>query len=217
MHGLAEATFRPLSRWTAKKKQKDCEEAAKMPGGSSMYRQLAHVYKQLSMGRKVMSVNKAMQVAGVKADGLPVLAIANAAARWVWYEYYGGTILDPGASQWDHAAVSFVSDYGHNPRWNQRSSIRATKLDTFRFTRDFFPVRPQGNTHRARVPVVPPEHLPRAKLRNYQILWEADWESAPRDPVLLRRITRDHFVVMAQWDLTEIERLVLEMAAFEGE
>ena len=42
---------------------------------------------------------------------------------------------------------------------------------------------------------------------------QANWESAPRDPYLLRRITQDLFVVLAQWELTETERFVMESAA----
>jgi hypothetical protein len=36
------------------------------------------------------------------------------------------------------------------------------------------------------------------------------------DPLLLRRINRDFFVV-GEWDLTEFERLVLKVVAFAGE
>lgn len=54
-----------------------------------------------------------------------------------------------------------------------------------------------------------------ANLRTYAILWEADdwrWMRDPaptRDPALLRHVAGDIYAVLATWDLTEVERLVL--------
>jgi hypothetical protein len=47
------------------------------------------------------------------------------------------------------------------------------------------------------------------ELSNYHILWEADWEDAPVDPILLKQIDGNFFAVIAQWDLTNVERMVL--------
>lgn len=68
--------------------------------------------------------------------------------------------------------------------------------------------------YRAMVPLVPPALRPVHHLRNYYVLWEADWEKArpphpPRDPALLKRIGGDLFAVLAVWDLSELERAVL--------
>jgi len=60
----------------------------------------------------------------------------------------------------------------------------------------------------ALLPRIPPQHRP-ASLKNYHILWEADWSAIPRDPMLLRRIGKDAFVVLAAWDLTDVEMNVL--------
>ena len=67
--------------------------------------------------------------------------------------------------------------------------------------------------------MVPPGKMPRrnAAMANYVILWEAAWERTPRDPLLLRRITREYFAVEAEWELTDVERMVLETAAYAGE
>ena len=57
-----------------------------------------------------------------------------------------------------------------------------------------------------------PIHLrPKRGLANYHVLWEAEWTpSPPRDPFLLRRIGKaDLWLVVAQWDLTEVERAAL--------
>jgi len=70
---------------------------------------------------------------------------------------------------------------------------------------------------RAMVPIVPPALRPKAALRNYHILWEANWAQAnppaPHDPALLRHIGGDLYAVLAVWDLTEVERAVLGMRA----
>lgn len=69
----------------------------------------------------------------------------------------------------------------------------------------------------AMVPLVPPRHWPprATALRSYVTLWEVDdwaWTrqpAPPRDPALLRHIGGDLYAVLATWDLTELERLVL--------
>jgi hypothetical protein len=64
---------------------------------------------------------------------------------------------------------------------------------------------------RALVPKIPPLLKPAGDLSDFFILWEAKWEAvAPVDPILLRRVSESVFVVLAQWDLTPLERSVLE-------
>ena len=179
-------------------------------------RELAHVYRCLAQGKQLISVNKAMQVAGVRANGEPVLAIAAANAKWVWYVHDGGWFKDPDGNG-QHLKSGFVSDYSINPNERKRSLHRASRKDTWLFSREFFPVRPKEFQLRARVPIVPVKLRPKIALSNFQILWEADWQKAPVDPLLLRRVTSDMYEVIAEWDLTEVERLVLEMAAFSGQ
>lgn len=71
---------------------------------------------------------------------------------------------------------------------------------------------------KATVPIVPPAHRPEAmKLGEYSILWEVEkWEALPRpqrapgDPMLLKPLAQTGlYAVMAHWDLTDIERMVL--------
>ncbi len=194
-------------------------EVTKNHGQVRTYIELANVYKHLSLGHQVISVTKAMEVAGVKSDGLPVLAIANASAPWVWYVHDAGDIVDqnPGGG-WRHGACAFISDYATNPGWNaKRRADKAVKGNVFRFIR--FSIRPTSESNRARVPIIPPAILKKlpGNLDKYQILWEADWQSAPEDPMIIRRISRDMYVILGVWNLTEVERLVLDRAAFAAE
>lgn len=53
--------------------------------------------------------------------------------------------------------------------------------------------------------------LPPYMGSDYYILWEVDeWKKVPPvDPYLLRRITSNFFVVLAGWNLTELERAAM--------
>jgi hypothetical protein len=75
-----------------------------------------------------------------------------------------------------------------------------------------------GNKHQplmkleAPVPLVPAKFLPKNLTDDYYTLWEVDvWKRvAPTDPYLLKRITNNIFVVLAGWDLTPLEKSVME-------
>lgn len=62
---------------------------------------------------------------------------------------------------------------------------------------------------KAVVPLIPPNLRPARGLNRYLTLWEAEWESVPADPLLLRHLHGSLYVVLAAWDLTSLERAVL--------
>lgn len=71
--------------------------------------------------------------------------------------------------------------------------------------------------YKAAVPPIPFHLRPNGDASNYFILWEVEkWKeaylppSAPGDPFLLERIAHPIYVVVAQWDLTELEQRLLE-------
>jgi hypothetical protein len=67
------------------------------------------------------------------------------------------------------------------------------------------------------VPIVPPRFRPpKSQLRKYWVLWHPEWKAPPRDkdPMLLRRLSNYLFVVVAAWDLTEVEMAVLRRRLF---
>ncbi len=216
LESLKAAVLSPRS--STYRKLQEYEEAYKT--NPIRYGEILQVYRALWKGKTVISVNLAMEAAGINLDGSPVLAIANATARWCWFVRAAGRIYDPGHHSWSHPASAFVSDWSVNPGYRNRilCAERATKGTRFRFLQDFFPVYLPDELQ-ARVPMVPPGKIPRknAAMENYVILWEADWQKAPRDPVLLKRITREYFTVEAEWDLTDVERMLLETAAYAGE
>ena len=214
---IEEAKLSQTGQHRARKKFAEYKRAVDAGSGTHEDRELMAAYHQLGMGRTVISLHKAMETAGVDAAGQPVLAVANAAAKWVWFYWDAGSIRDA-EGDWMYEASAFVSERHMNPSFRQGSAYQATKTGTFRVPRDYFPLRLKEDIQ-ARVPLVPPAVRPKACLENYVLLWEANWEEAPSDPYLLRRVTHDLFVVLAQWDLTEVERTVLDMAtvgAYKG-
>ncbi|KKL76663.1 hypothetical protein LCGC14_2042670 [marine sediment metagenome] len=55
--------------------------------------------------------------------------------------------------------------------------------------------------------------MPEGDLKNYYILWEVKlWEILPevKDPFLLKRISQNMFVILGAWDITELERAIIE-------
>lgn len=79
----------------------------------------------------------------------------------------------------------------------------------------------EGAHFNALIPPVPPLLRPKHHLRNYHVLFEADWQRAPGpppgDPALLKHVGGDLYAVLAVWDLTEVERAVLSGRDFPEE
>jgi hypothetical protein len=74
------------------------------------------------------------------------------------------------------------------------------------------PMEPKRGT--AMVPMVPPDVIKDGRgcdLAKHFVLWEVEsWAAAPPvDPMLLKPIGGDLYAVVAQWDLTELERAIL--------
>lgn len=162
-------------------------------------KQIMDGYKALANGHQVIDI-----VATIKAGGesphkqrwgsgmvnLPNLAVMRADQPWCW--------VNVGS---DGRVVFSNSDRTHH---NARRNVVRLPKGTIK--------EPLGYQAQARamVPPVPPGLMPQFGLGNYHILWEAEWEQvAPRDPALLKHIGGDLYVVLAVWDLTELERTVL--------
>jgi hypothetical protein len=102
-------------------------------------------------------------------------------------------------------------------RYTRKKDTFAFRASTFVFPADSFPMNWDGkrrtgrSEHSAQVPSVPLTLKPKRGLASYFILWEANWEPEPaRDPYLLRRLGRgDLWLVLAHWELTEVERAAL--------
>jgi len=157
------------------------------------------VYGQLKSGRKIIDINKIFEASGVNEQFEPKLAIALAPNDTVFMEYQVS------------GSVVFRNRIGRS--WKQsRDDIVILNI---------FPKLPpaqwEGNysqymRRQSPVPVIPASVRPKGNLVNYYILWEVEkWENVPpKDPYLLRRLTPNMFVVVAGWNLTELERAVMK-------
>lgn len=158
--------------------------------------QLLLAYKALmKAGTQLIHLPNVIRAGGWTKNWLPKLAIARATAKHVNF---------------------FAS---RNPYFE--GSPWESKVDNYvRMTPNIFPAEVTNETWRknnnhptvaqALVPVVP-AHLRPDDLSKYHILWEAEWTfNAPGDPILLSKVNDDMYAVVAQWDLTPLEKLALE-------
>jgi len=153
-------------------------------------------YRALAQGKRVVSGAEAITQGGVGTDGLPALALVRADAERCFVRYNDIGEVTFGAND---TAVFWMS----RPNRTMVRRFGAGTLPAF-----------TGSQRRgeARVPMVPPAFRPAHALSNYFILWEATWSRlAPKDPALLKDIGGGLYVVLAIWDLTELERSVLGM------
>ena len=150
-------------------------------------------------GNQVIDIVATMQNAGVDHLQRPRLAIVRADAKLCWFR------CTHMARNWGagRRPIFSASDNWHPPK----SQSVVLPRNTFRIDNDH-----QTKTLRAVVPTIPPALMPASNLANYHILWEAEWEAIPVDPMLLKHLGKSLYVVLAQWDLTPLEQAVLRDA-----
>lgn len=166
------------------------------------------MYRELMKHRaKLIELNAVMKQAGLITQldddpvyQLPALAIARADRKRVYFfrdiNKGGWCFSTSRQGPWDYGDGRI-----RRQDWNVKTATFPIREDWRRLNR---------RNASAIVPTIPPDIRP-ANLSQYFILWEADWNAAPIDPILLRHVTGTVFSVVAQWDLTEIERMVLDM------
>jgi hypothetical protein len=148
-------------------------------------RAIAAIYKRIAAGKLVIRALASITAAGLNAAGQPKLAIARADEKEIdCHIWNDGCRFEP----------------------RTRGNVRARDR--------IFSVSIPGmstNTRncRAVVPLIPVHLRPRKAIAKYHVLWEAEWNSYPVDPYLLRRFGEDAWLVVASWDLTPVERAVM--------
>ena len=143
-------------------------------------RAIATGYRAIARGKAIINAREAIIKAGFDALCRPLLAIARADRQIQSCQVASREVYFRDAPEWQ---FTLPEDRYTRERW-----IRYT----------------------AQVPLIPCHLRPAEKqLRNYWILWEADWNAAPRDPLLLKKLSGDLYVVLAAWDLTELERAAM--------
>lgn len=170
------------------------------------YQALEAAYGSLVEGKPVLSLLDAITAGGVDEKGRPRLAIARADRRQVRVDRR-------------HAHVTFDC---HSRTWS--GSVRgrtSPSLSVELFGVDL-PKSHAWETGYAMVPIVPPEIVQQVRgttnLQYFYTLFEVEaWADRPhlvspdRDPFLLRDLGHGLYSVIAQWDLTELERTVMTL------
>jgi hypothetical protein len=177
--------------------------------------QIMRGYRELARGRQLIRLSEAIvaggtttvevrEFSGRREVHVPALAVARADARYCW--------------------TNGIGTDGRCELRSKREVAPNNRRDRLTFA-GVLPELDPGQRHttwqfrvRAIVPIVPPPLRPRDSLRNYHVLFEAEWgidPEPPVDPALLRHIGGDLYAVCAVWDLTEVERAVLALRSPE--
>lgn len=156
--------------------------------------EIRRTYRLISEGKVIIQALESVARAGLDEDGWPKLAIARAdqTKTICTISRDGSATMAPTSWIRRHNGVSTI-----NFQW---------KAGTFTGRHD------NRSWHaEAYLPLIPIAVRPKRGIENYTVLWEAEWTGkVPFDPLLLRRIGRaDLWLVVAAWELTEIERAAL--------
>jgi hypothetical protein len=164
---------------------------------------LMRVYRAMAKGLRVLDIVEVMRAAGVDGEGRPRLAIVRANATHVHFR-----VVNQGGGLF----CSFPVRGKQRPRSVVKGDLIGITDNTF----DGLHAWSFHTNPRAVVPTIPPEHRPKQELASYHILFEPAWEDVPADPFLLKHLYGPLFVIIAQWDLSEVEQMVLRMIERQG-
>lgn len=172
--------------------------------------------REVKKGRQIIDLHIAIPGGGHDEIGRPKLAIARADQLEIKMMREGHWTWTPEGKRSDYVRdgeMSFLPP-------DRDSYERIASSLTFDVPADRFngwPNMPRSG-YFAMVPPVPPRLRPQGALSRYAICWEVEeWSERsktappPVDPALLRHLMGSLYAVIAVWDLTDIERLVLGM------
>ena len=168
---------------------------------------------ELKEGKALIDIYKVMEKAGVNKKYQPKLAIARAAWKEVYFvkKDSGRGFFGKQDNNWANKSEGHIDLQSHTfMEWPRVHEDREThgnkntvKVETWQIANE---------TIKTKVPIIPVQLMPEGKLEDYYILWEAfEWEELPRkdDPLLLKRITENLFVILAAWDVTDLEQSII--------
>lgn len=172
--------------------------ASRHHAADAEYQRIAMAYEQLAEGTPLLQLSEAFKLAPIDAKGRPRLAIARADQPQVKLFWVNGNLI-------------FETAFGYRG-WNTHQIInRIVRVPFTSGAMDF-----EGY---ALTPIIPPDAREKSKGLKPQdvfVLWEVEqWADGAikampdRDPFLLKRLDDDLYAILAEWDLTEVERAIL--------
>lgn len=198
-------------------------------------------FKALTEGLTLIDVNEAIKAGGqFEGNHCPRIALARADLKTQFFEHSMNYALSPRGqlagsfeawSHWEPERNAVCRAFRDTPEAQQIGLHRASLNQGLRIDLEPGMLKTDEDkvgarrwfktTYATAVPEIPFHLRPNGDVSKYFILWEvAEWRGvyhpprAPRDPFLLERIAHPVYVVVAQWDLTELEQRLLE--AFRG-
>lgn len=163
-------------------------------------------YKALAKGTPLLDLDDAIAHGGFDAKGRPRLAIGPAHRKVIEFA-------------WDQGQARFRPTTWNSWRTLEKEQRFASVRPPKSSARER---RPNGHVIRwegyARVPVVPADVRPKFGCeKDWFILWEVEkWADErrhvepDRDPYLLKHLGGSLYAVIAEWDLTDLERSVMK-------
>lgn len=171
--------------------------------------QLMQAYREMAKGQRIINAASVIREAKLNKQQLPNLAIGRAdwTECFLLWKSYGNGHFQFSKDRWGESLYGNRKSYKHGSVDFPLHTLTANvQNQEWRKSHDH-PTLPV----QALVPSIPPALRPAGDLADYYILWEAVWEKkAPVDPLLLKHISGHLYTVVAQWDLSPIERSVLE-------
>ena len=142
-------------------------------------------YNLLKKERKILDLNHSFQIAGLNENNEPKLAIARCDWRQVQVEY----------STYPNAHLNFQEDF------HTKKSIEVTD-ELFRKCK-FIRLE-------APLPYIPP-YISIYDKSKFYVLWEVEeWKLPPKDPILLKKLANNFYLVVNYWNITDIENKVIQ-------
>lgn len=157
---------------------------------------------EMKQGRELIDVYKIMKDSGLNENKEPKLAIARAdISKVVFKKRDAGTGTFEMEEGWNRRGYRTDIELPQNTfkiHWDRQDPNNAWRILKEKIT--------------TQVPIIPAELVPDGDLKNHYILWEPlEWQELPetKDPILLKRISQNLFVILGSWDLTELEQSII--------
>ena len=168
------------------------------------YEQIAAAYAQLAKGTPLLSIPAVFAACPRDAKGRPMLALARADRKQVKYSRQ--------LPAWGERLERFDTAFGQG-----RGAVARDAVCTVPMQSDAPEAMQKYVEGYAIVPLVPPEVRGARDLAQHFTLWEVEaWSDraigarADRDPYLLQRISVELYAVVGEWDLTDVERAIMQ-------
>lgn len=169
---------------------------------------------QLKSGNELLDIYVVMEKVGVNKELQPRMAIARADWKEVVFtkKDAGRGFFSGETSSWPNKAKGDIDLQPKTfPQWRRKQDEIKMNDGSTRNADSRWQI---ANEHlKTKVPIIPSNLEPEDSLKNYYILWEVEaWENVPPpryDPLLLKRITENLFVILGAWDVTELEQSII--------